>query len=415
MNPKSDNYKWWLLFFLWVAFFLHQGTRQIYNAILPQIQGDFKVDSFSMGLVGTVFTMTYGFCAMPSGLASDMLRRKWMVISGLAIFCSGIFLSGCAWSIGLMIVFYGLLNGAGQAFYYPAACSLLGQLHDNTRATALAIHQTALYAGIIICSCVSGFFGDIPSFGEVSGWRVPFLLFGGLGVLWALFLIFAMRDTPNVSAGQSKGGDSSSIVDAALVVFKKPAAISLALGFGCHIYVDVGFRTWAPTFLQGHFGMDASAAAFNAVIWHFCGAFVGVMLGGRITDRLAARRKTVRFESNIAGLLLGAPFIFLMANTTSQLVCFASMFAFGIFRGVYDSNMFASLFDVVAKRYRASASGIMLSFAFIIGSSAPAVLGLIRDNFGMDKGMASLAIFYALGAFIILLGRNLFFYKDCEN
>ena len=175
MNPKSDNYKWWLLFFLWVAFFLHQGTRQIYNAILPQIQGDFKVDSFSMGLVGTVFTMTYGFCAMPSGLASDMLRRKWMVISGLAIFCSGIFLSGCAWSIGLMIVFYGLLNGAGQAFYYPAACSLLGQLHDNTRATALAIHQTALYAGIIICSCVSGFFGDIPSFGEVSGWRVPFL------------------------------------------------------------------------------------------------------------------------------------------------------------------------------------------------------------------------------------------------
>ena len=59
-NP--DNYKWLLLLLLWVAFFLHQGTRQIYNAILPQIQSAFDVDSVKMGLVGTVFTITYGVC-----------------------------------------------------------------------------------------------------------------------------------------------------------------------------------------------------------------------------------------------------------------------------------------------------------------------------------------------------------------
>ena len=181
------------------------------------------------------------------------------------------------------------------------------------------------------------------------------------------------------------------------------------------IYVDCGFKTWMPTFLQEHFKMDAAVAATNAVIWHYAGAFVGVMLGGRITDKLAKTRKTIRFEANIIGLLCGAPFIYLMANTPSQTLCCIAMAAFGLCRGVYDSNLFASLFDVVAPRYRASASGLMLCFAFIIGSSAPAVLGWIRDEFGMNYGIASLSGFYLAGGLIILVGRNLFFKRDYEH
>lgn len=415
-NSPKDYYKWFLLLFLWVAFFLHQGTRQIYNAILPQIQDAFGVDSTKMGIVATIFTLTYGICAPLSGFASDFLKRKYMVIVGLGVFCSGIFISGWVSSIGLMIVFYGLLNGAGQAFYYPAACSLLGQLHEKTRATALAIHQTALYAGIVICSCVSGMFADIPSVGSLDGWRIPFILFGGIGIVWAVMLVFLMRDTkPIHHAGGAATAEKASFKDAFLVMFRKPAAISLALGFGMMIYVDCGFKTWMPTFLQEHFKMDAAVAATNAVIWHYAGAFVGVMLGGRITDKLAKTRKTIRFEANIVGLLCGAPFIYLMANTPSQTLCCIAMAAFGLCRGVYDSNLFASLFDVVAPRYRASASGLMLCFAFIIGSSAPAVLGWIRDEFGMNYGIASLSGFYLAGGLIILVGRNLFFKRDYEH
>lgn len=91
------------------------------------------------------------------------------------------------------------------------------------------------------------------------------------------------------------------------------------------------------------------------------------------------------------------------------------MLAFGLCRGIYDSNLFASLFDVVAPRYRASASGLMLCFAFIIGSTSPMVLGWIRDHFGMGYGIASLSGFYLLGGVIILFGRNLFFKRDYEE
>ncbi len=414
-TPTNDNYKWFLLLFLWVAFFLHQGTRQIYNAILPQIQNAFDVDSVKMGIVGTIFTFTYGLCAPISGFASDFLRRKYMLICGLAVFCSGIFISGWVSSIGMMIIFYGLLNGAGQAFYYPPACSLLGQLHEETRATALAIHQTALYIGIVICSCISGMFAEIPSIGSFDGWRIPFLLFGGIGILWAVMLLFVMRDTKPVSHSNNGDAEKASFKDAALVMFRKPSAMLLALGFGMAIYVDCGFKTWMPTFLQEHLKMDATAAATNAVLWHYIGAVIGVLLGGRIADKLARKRKTIRFEANIAGLICAAPFIFLMANTKSEIFCFTGLFLYGIFRGVYDSNLFASLFDVVAPRYRASASGLMLCFGFIIGSTSPVVLGWIRDNFGMSYGIASLSAFYLVGGLIILCARNFFFQRDCEN
>lgn len=410
---RDGPYKWFLLAFLWCAFFLHQGSRQLYNVIIPQIQDFLGVDSVKMGIAGTVFTLAYGLCAPMSGVASDMLRRKWMVVFGLLIFCSGIFFSGLASSIVLIVLFYGLLNGLGQAFYYPAACSLLSQLHEKTRATALAIHQTACYAGIVICSCASGYLGELSAVDGVAGWRLPFLIFGSFGIVLAIILAFCMRDTkPHIRS--SKEPERASFKAAFFVMLKKPSAILLAFAFGAMVYVDVGFKTWMPTFLQEHFKMDSATAAFNAVVWHYAGAFIGVLLGSRVADKFVKKRKKIRFEANIMGLFCAAPFIYLMANTNVEFVCFVSLFFFGLFRGVYDSNLFASLFDVVPPRYRASASGLMLGIAFVFGSTAPIVLGWLRDNFSMALGIASLSGFYLLGAFLILIGRNFFFKKDYE-
>lgn len=139
------------------------------------------------------------------------------------------------------------------------------------------------------------------------------------------------------------------------------------------------------------------------------------MAGGRLTDRLAARRKTIRFEANILGLLLGAPFIYLMTRGTSEWFCFAMLGLFGLFRGIYDSNLFASLFDVIKPQYRATATGLMLSFAFLVGSFSPTVLGYLKSRFGLPFGLASLSVSYVLGGAIILAACTLFFNKDYEG
>ncbi|MBQ3748138.1 MAG: hypothetical protein II863_12105, partial [Kiritimatiellae bacterium] len=78
---------------------------------------------------------------------------------------------------------------------------------------------------------------------------------------------------------------------------------------------------------------------------------------------------------------------------------------FGVFRGVYDSNLMASLFDIIPQKYHASGAGLMLSCAFMFGSTSPVVLGFVKDSFSSTAALASLAAFYLVGAVIIAIAR----------
>ena len=404
------HYKWRALALLWVAFFLQQGTRQIFGATLTSIQGSLGASAAAIGAVATVFTFAYGLSVPFAGAAADLFNRKWMVVSGVFVFCLGIFASGFVASLGLMVVSYGILNGFGQSFYYPSATSIIGELHKETRATALSILQMGLYAGIIGCSAASGWLAE----SGVEGWRVPFKIFGGIGILWAVVMAFGLRNGERKfkelhSPTQDSNSNSNSkptLKEAFKVFVGNPSALLLAAGLGMMIYVDVGFKTWMPSHLSESFGVAKGSAALNAVLWHYIGAFVGVTLGGRISDKLAKTRPSVRMETNIAGLALAVPFIVWMAYAPSLLACGIAMALFGVFRGVYDSNLMASLFDLIPQRYHASGAGLMLSCAFVFGSTSPVVLGLVKDAFSSTAALASLAAFYLVGAAIITVARR---------
>ena len=405
------KYKWRALALLWVAFFLQQGTRQIFGATLTSIQGSLGATAAGIGMVATVFTFVYGLSVPFAGVAADLLNRKWMVVSGVFVFCLGIFASGFVSSLALLLITYGILNGFGQSFYYPSATSIIGELHKETRATALSILQMGLYAGIIGCSVASGALAESGT----DGWRVPFWVFGGVGILWALVLAVGLRGTSSNPAFPKSDNlpqsnnqtikQSNNLKEAFLVFVGNPSAILLALGLGMMIYVDVGFKTWMPSHLESSFGVAKGSAALNAVLWHYIGAFVGVTLGARISDRLVKRRPSVRMETNIAGLALAVPFIVWMAYAPSLVSCGIAMALFGVFRGVYDSNLMASLFDIIPQRYHASGAGIMLSFGFVFGSTSPLVLGVLKQHFPSSAGIASLAAFYLAGAAAVGLAR----------
>ena len=405
------KYKWRALALLWVAFFLQQGTRQIFGATLTSIQGSLGATAAGIGMVATVFTFIYGLSVPFAGVAADLLNRKWVVVSGVFVFCLGIFASGFVSSLAMLLITYGILNGFGQSFYYPSATSIIGELHKETRATALSILQMGLYAGIIGCSVASGALAESGT----DGWRVPFWVFGGIGVIWALVLALGLRRTSSNPAfpksdnlpqsNNQKIKQSNNLKEAFLVFVGNPSAILLALGLGMMIYVDVGFKTWMPSHLESSFGIAKGSAALNAVLWHYIGAFVGVTLGARVSDRLVKRRPTVRMETNIAGLALAVPFIVWMAYAPSLVSCGIAMALFGVFRGVYDSNLMASLFDIIPQRYHASGAGIMLSCGFVFGSTSPVALGVLKQHFPSSAGIASLAAFYLVGAALIAFAR----------
>ncbi len=428
---RKLDYKWTALALLWVAFFLQQGTRQLFGPSVPAICGSLGIDKVAIGVVGTVFAMMYGICVPFAGLTADLFNRKWMVTVGVGIFCAGIFLSGFVASVGLLIVTYGILNGLGQTFYYPSASSLVSQLHKESRATAMSILQLGLYIGIVGCGGLAGYLAGKGG----ESWRAPFWIFGGIGLAWSVVLAIFLKNTKPAGEVNSEqrtvnseqrtvnrcGGGKPAIGDACKAVFAKPTALCVALGLAMMIYVDIGFKNWMPSHLQDSFLSSCPFlrqwAGLHAVLWHYLGAFVGILTGSRIGDRLVKGRPGIRLEMGVAGLGLAIPFIVWMALTPSFTLCCVAMFGFGVFRGVYDSNFMASFFDVVNPRYHASGVGIMMCIAFLFGSLSSTVLPWIAKAFGgnMAYSMSSLAAFYLVGALIILVARVAFLKRDLER
>lgn len=442
---RDRNYKWTALGLLWVAFFLQQGTRQVYGPLLGSIQASLGASDVSLGLVSTVFTLVYGLTIPFAGFAADRFSRKGMVVAGVAIFSAGILTSGFVAGIGALVVTYGLVNGFGQPFYYPASTSLVSQLHADTKATALSLLQLGMYGGVIGCSVLAGWFAGLGA----DGWRLPFQTLGALGLVWAGALAFALRNTRPASPTESETRSKSpanplplenetrpasaetvtrpalteneacpvpaaraagrvTMAAALKAMFSRPAAVLIALALGMEVYVDVGFKTWMPNYLAETFGVGKVSAGLHAVLWHYLGAAVGILVGSRLGDRLVRRFPSVRFALIGGGLLLGAPFIVAMAQATTYVGCCVAMGLFGVCRGVYDSNNFAAFFDVVAPRYHASAAGFNLMLAFLFGCLSPTVLGWTKAHGSMSTGLATLALAYLVGALLLTVACRCF-------
>ena len=408
---KKLDYKWTVLILVSIAYFLAQGTRLIYSAVLPQIKADFAssgVTDAQLGLISSVFTLVFGLSMPFAGLVADLFNRKRVLVFGAFLFAVGIFGSGFAAGLGVLFISYGIINSIGQSLMPPCNTSLISQYHDETRGTAFSIYQTAIYVGIVVCSVVSGYLAQL---GE-GGWRYAFWIFGAIAVLWAIVIALKLKDTPQAASSENKPS-LSSVKEALQAFLKKPSSLILMAGRGCYFFVTYAFKAWAPIFMIRSFPeMGTTQAVFHSVFWFYLGAFFGVTLGGRLSDALKIRRPGIRFEVEFVGLALCIPFILMMAFVHSLPLMIVAILMFGFATGVYDSNIYAALFDVINPRFRAVGTGLFGCGGCIVGAFGPTVMGLLNDAFTPRLSMASLAIFAVVGALAILSARVFTFNKD---
>lgn len=399
--PAQSGYKWQLLILLWLAFFLNQADRQIFSVVLPLIRKDLGLSDAELGLIASALVWTYGLLVPVAGFIGDRFPRRSIIGFSLAFWSMATLATGFCSTLWQFIGLRGLATGGGEAFYAPSANALLSEHHTESRSFALSLHQTAVYAGIILSGLVAGYIG------EQYGWRNAFYLFGGFGLLVGVAVFGLLKpDVPSPAA------TTEPVLTTAAFLIRKPTAVLLTLGFGCMVFVNVGYLTWMPSFLAEKFGLSLAAAGFNALFYHHIGAFLGVLLGGRIADKLAVSQAANRLWVQAGSLLLAAPFIYLMGSSTTEMVTYAALFGFGVFRGGYDSNIVASLYEVVPARLRSSAYGLMLMGAFLVGAFAPYLLGALKPRFGLAAGLSGLSVSYLLGAVLIGVAGTFFFTRD---
>jgi len=400
MSNLGKKFNWEFIILLWFAFFFNQADRQVFNIALPAVRDDLGLNDVQLGLIASAFILAIGVFVPIAGYVGDRFSKKTVILISLLIWTTATFFTGFSAGFLLLIVLRSIVGGA-EAFYAPAANALIGEKFKSNLGQAMAIHQTALYAGIIGSGIIGGYLT------EHYGWRMVFYIFGGIGIV--LFILMFLRLEDGVARSKEQ---KVTMLDGVKNLFANKTAVLLTSAFTCMVFVNVGYLTWTSTFLHEKFDLSLTEAGFSSMFYHHAFAFVGVMVAGRLSDKLAMTNAGGRLRIQAFALLLGAPFIFLIGLGTSLPVVYVALSIFGLFRGMYDSNIYASLFSVVDERIRASVSSAMIMCSYIIASLAPVALGYFKTVFGLTNGLASLALFYILGSILIFIALKYTFAKD---
>lgn len=401
-----NRYKWELLLWLWLAFFFNQADRQIFNVALPLIKADLQLTDAELGLIGSLFILTLGVCIPFAGVIGDLFDRKKIIVFSLFFWSLATVFTGFGNSLIHLILLRSLAVGGGEAFYAPAANGLISQYHQKTRAIALSIHQTSLYAGVIMSGALGGYIA------QTYGWKNTFYIFGAAGILLAVILFWRLRPAVVLRLDEPARLQKKFVVDAIRAILTKRSAILLCVAFLTLVFVNVGYTSWMPTFLHEKFSMSVADAGFNSMFYHHVFAFAGVIGGGILSDKVALNSSRYRLIIQAVGLLAGAPFIFGMGQASTPFSTYIFLSGFGFFRGVYEANLYATLFEVIDPIYRSTAVGLSAMFAYVIASIAPFLLGYLKPTLGLSNGLSALGFAYLIGGLCVLVVFKFFFNKD---
>ncbi len=405
----KNTYKWEVLALLWIAFFVNQADRQVFNVVLPLIKADLSLTDLQVGMIATAFNLIFALLVPMAGYIGDLFSRKWIVTLSILFWSIATMFTGLSNGVLMLIIMRSIATGGGEAFFGPANYSLLASYHKNTRSFAMSIHQTSYYLGIIVSGYLAGYVG------EHYGWRNAFYIFGAVGVIHAIILIFRLKDKKDSLSAED--GLAEKVVikekikffEGFKVLFTTPSAVVLTIGFSGLIFVITGYLTWMPTYLYENFGMSLSSAGFHSMFYTHLFAFIGVLIAGKMSDRIARKNPASRMMMQGISLLAAAPFIVLMANSSVMVTIFIGFAGFGFARAFFDANTYTVLYDVVPEKYHSSVSGVMIMTGFLVGSLSPVILGYLKPLFGLSFGISLLAVVWVVcGALLIFTSKYLF-------
>ncbi len=391
-------YPWILVGLLWCVAFLNAADRSILIAVMPQLRGEFGLSATQLALLNSVFFWIYAATAFLAGRLGDSMRRTRVILYGLVFWSCATGFTSLSTGFAMLLAFRGVV-AFGEAFYYPTATALISDWHKpSMRSRALSIHQTAVFAGAGAGSVFAGLIADR------IGWHAPFLLFGGIGLVYSVFLLKLLRDAPprRIVAAADAAAPSEPLA----VVFRIRPALMLCFIFFLGTGASTGVTVWAPTFVHDALGLDlAGSALWGSATINLAG-FMSVPLGGLLADTLAKKTPIGRFYTLMIGLGSAGILLLPLVNAGTAVAVGGVLLATSIGKGLFDGCIYAAMHDVVPPEARATAVGMMTMIGFIGAGITPIFVAQAAEHFGMAAGMTSLAGLYFVAVAILFAMRG---------
>lgn len=376
---------------------LNYLDRQMISTIRTSIRADIPsiANDQDFGTLMAVFMWVYAFLSPVGGYIADKFNRRWTVIGSLFVWSAVTWATGHCTSYSQMLSCRSLM-GISEAFYIPAALALIADFHPGrTRARAIGIHQSGIYAGLAL----GGIGGYIA---ETSSWRNGFTWFGAAGIAYAFVLLFALKDKPPAPEESGRLGNHPVTVGNTLrALWSRPAFWILVVYFTLPAIAGWVTKNWLPTYLADTFGLSEGPAGLSATGYIQMASFAGVLLGGVVADWWILVTPRGRIFTGALGVFLLAPALLGLGTAWSLGAAVGFMVLFGIGWGFFDCNNMPILCQIAQPEHRATGYGFMNLVSISTGAGATVALGWMRDH-----GVKFTAAF-AISAVLALIGSML--------
>ena len=412
MAKKLEKiYPWIVVALLWVVALLNYMDRQMLSTMREYIAMDIAElqSAEAFGVLMGIFLWIYAVVSPFAGTVADRLSRKWLIVGSLAVWSAVTLLMGYCTTFTQLKWLRGLM-GISEALYIPSSLSLIADYHSGkSRSLAVGIHMTGLYLGQAL-----GGFG--ANFAKALTWQQTFHWFGIIGIAYAVLLVFCLKEArPARAAGVISNGTPGVIPSEAK---ESPAKESIWKSFGL-IFSNIAFwailfffasssmpgwatKNWLPTLFQGSLDIPMEKAGPIATITIAFASFIGVLIGGPLSDRWVKKNLKGRIYTSAIGLGMMIPALVLIGLGHGIVAAVAAGLIFGIGYGMFDTNNMPILCQFVPGRLRATAYGFMNTVGVAMGAVCTQVLGRMQDGGHLGAAFAVLGIVTALALLVQL-------------
>lgn len=398
-------YPWLVVALLWVVALLNYMDRQMLSTMQEAMKMDIvelnKAEAF--GALMAVFLWIYGFMSPVAGMIADKMSRKWLIVGSLFVWSAVTYMMGYTENFSQLYILRGIM-GVSEALYIPSALSLIADWHqDKSRSLAIGVHMTGLYTG----QAIGGFGATVAA---AFSWQTTFHWFGIVGIAYSLFLIFLLHENPNhinvkkLTPDEPK--EKSSMFKGLSLLFSNVAFWVILFYFAAPSLPGWATKNWLPTLFSENLGLPMSEAGPMSTITIAVSSFIGVILGGVLSDRWVQKNIRGRIYTGAIGLGLTIPSLLLLGFAHSFVGVIGAGLLFGIGYGMFDANNMPILCQFVSAKQRATAYGIMNMVGVFAGAAVTQLLGKWTDGGNLGLGFSMLG-----GVVLVALALQLLFLK----
>ena len=270
----------------------------------------------------------------------------------------------------------------------PSWISRIAQ--PGSKGTALGVYNTLQSIGLFLGGVVG--FG----FGAALGYRWGWIAIAAPG--FALAIALLLIDVPQ---GSAAGGSWRALLADAVTVVRIRTVRRLMAATTVMAFAAGGLTAWMVEFLQVDKGMTKPEAT---TLFGACGAagLAGVIVGGRMGDRLRRTRSWGRPGAMAIGMACGAPCLAAALVLPDGVLLYVAAAAAMFFTTWYHGPMASSIDDVAPPALAATAQAVALFTTHLVGTAPSSwVLGQIFHRAGPRTAMAVAVVAVAVAALLV--------------